>query len=211
MESTRKCSKCNQEKPCQSFQLRKGKPFGQCRQCKTEYMKEFRKKNGIKEKKFSFIEDGRKMCLSCNTMKPLEEFSPSQRGLGGVAAYCKPCIANKYRNKDKAKIATAKYREANKEKYLEAHRLRQSNRNALKKKMDDGSVSNLFLKEIYSTTSCYYCKKDTDKSDRTIDHKVPLSKSGLHSTKNIVMSCRSCNCSKRSDLPEDFLLKLKGA
>ena len=118
MELVYQCSKCKEEKPCQSFQIRKNRPSGQCRQCKTQYMKDSRKSQGIKERRFSRIEGDAKLCLCCDQMKALTDFSPTPRGSGGVAAYCKPCMTNKYRGKEKAKIATAKYRETNKATYL---------------------------------------------------------------------------------------------
>lgn len=204
MELLHKCSKCGQKKPYQSFQLRKEKPSGQCRQCKTEYMKEFRKSQGITEKKFSVIEGNTKLCLCCNQMKDLINFSPSSRGSGNVAAYCKPCMTAKYRDKDKANIATAKYREKNKEAYLESHRANQATRNSLKRLADDGTVTDSFLESLYSTENCYYCNKLIERKDRTMDHKISVSQGGSHSTFNLVMACRSCNCSKRHKSPEEF-------
>lgn len=204
MELSRLCSKCKQEKPYQSFQIRKGNPSGQCRQCKTQYMKDFRKSQGIAERKFSVVDGDTKSCLCCNQVKPLTDFSPTSRGLGGVAAYCKPCIASKYRDKDKARIATAKYREKNKATYLESHKINQSARNSLKKLSSDGSVTASFMESLYSIENCYYCNKLTKPKNRTADHKISLSQGGTHSASNLVMACRSCNCSKRHKTPEEF-------
>lgn len=45
--------------------------------------------------------------------------------------------------------------------------------------------------------SCYYCGKfEPLRRNRTIDHRVPISKGGLHIQENLVPSCRSCNASK---------------
>ena len=204
MEFLHKCSKCGQEKPYQSFQIRNNKPSGQCRQCKTEYMKNFRKSQGIPERKFSIVNGNAKLCLCCNQMKDLTNFSPTARGSANVATYCKPCMSAKYRNKDKAKIATSRYREKNKEAYLNSHKIKQSERNALKKASDDGTVTTAFMDYLYSNETCYYCGNFTERKDRTVDHKLSLSQGGLHSVSNLVMACRSCNCSKRHKTPEEF-------
>lgn len=209
MELLYKCSKCGQEKPYQSFQIRKDKPSGQCRQCKTKYMKDFRKSQGIKERVFSFIDGDTKLCLCCEQVKLLTDFSSTSRGLGGVGSYCKPCRAKKYRNKEKAKNSTANYREKNKESFLEYNRQNQSARRLIKKEMSDGSVTDLFLITLYSTENCYYCKGFTERKDRTADHKISLSQGGLHSSSNLVMACLSCNCSKQHKSPEEFFEYLR--
>jgi len=51
---------------------------------------------------------------------------------------------------------------------------------------------------------CCYCKEKTPKKFRTLEHKQPLSRGGKHSSDNIVMSCLSCNCSKRNMTEEEF-------
>ena len=39
---------------------------------------------------------------------------------------------------------------------------------------------------------------------RTLEHKQPLNKGGLHSSTNIVMACLQCNCTKRDMTEEQF-------
>jgi len=170
-------------------------------------MKEKREKNGICVRPMSRIEDGKKLCMCCNEMKELSEFSPSTRGLGGIATYCKPCIASKYKDKEKAKAATSLYRKRNRERHLANHRVRMFEYRTKKKVTSDGTVTDELLKSLYAEPACYYCGEDTPSNLRTIDHKIPLSKGGGHVADNLVMACWSCNCSKR-DLNEiEFLRK----
>lgn len=204
-----KCTRCGEEKPWSKFQLYKGKPNGQCRECKTLGMKEKRKRDGIPVKRLSYIEDGKKLCMECGEMKSLDEFSPSKRGLGGVSAYCKKCQANKYRNKEKAVRATRTYRERHKARHLANHRVRMHEYRTHKKVTSDGSVTDAVLNSLYGELICHYCKKETPESERTIDHRVPLSKGGGHIASNLVMACWSCNCSKRDLDEKDFIERNK--
>lgn len=87
---------------------------------------------------------------------------------------------------------------------LESHRANQATRNSLKRLADDGTVTDSFLESLYSTENCYYCNKLIERKDRTMDHKISVSQGGSHSTFNLVMACRSCNCSKRHKSPEEF-------
>lgn len=37
-----------------------------------------------------------------------------------------------------------------------------------------------------------------------IEHKIPLSRGGLHAIENLDISCQSCNCSKNTKTVEEF-------
>lgn len=50
---------------------------------------------------------------------------------------------------------------------------------------------------------CFYC--DTFISDFHIEHKIPLSRGGLHSMENIVLSCPTCNLRKGTKTVEEFV------
>lgn len=74
----------------------------------------------------------------------------------------------------------------------------------------DGTITDKFLKELYSTAACYYCKSITHKSERTLDHKISLIDGGKHSADNCVMSCVLCNSSKGRKSSVEFLKILDG-
>lgn len=212
MEKTYTCSKCGENKPWSKFQLYKEKPGGQCRECKTTAMKALRASKGIAARKHSEIVGNTKLCMSCNKFHPFDCFSKTKRGLGGLAAYCKPCHAEKYRNKDKAKTATATYRIKHRERYLASHRVRTFEYKSRKSVTSDGSVTDELLKQLYGEPVCFYCKHETPRELRTIDHKTPLSKGGGHIASNLVMACWACNCSKRDLNEQEFKSKhMKGS
>lgn len=59
-----------------------------------------------------------------------------------------------------------------------------------------------------SIEKCYYCNEIIPRELRTIEHKIPLSRGGIHSHWNVVMACLSCNCSKREKTEEEYRLYL---
>ncbi len=202
------CSKCKDDKPFTKFQMFNGKPGGQCRECKTAYMKAKRESSGIKPKKFSKIEDGKKLCMHCDCMKPLEEFSPMKRGLGGLSAYCKPCFAQHYRQtREVARAATAAYRKRHRARHLAAHRIRMYEYRKKKRVTSDGTATDEFLNGLYATEYCHYCLQFTEEDLRTADHVIALDLGGSHSASNLVMACWTCNCSKRNLTEEEFMKK----
>lgn len=206
---TRECSKCKEQRDVSLFQLYKGNPSGQCRLCKTASEKTRRELKGIPIKKLSKIEGSQKLCMCCSAMKTLTDFSPTPRGLGGVSAYCKPCLAFKARQRGTAKETTAAYRARHPERYKVAHRLNNFERHTLKKVTADGSVTDKFLKELLKQTHCFYCAKEVVKNKKTVDHRVALSKEGTHTSDNLVMACWSCNSSKKDMSEEDFIKRMR--
>ena len=206
----RVCSKCGQPKAFSAFQHYNGRPSGQCRECKTLGMAAKRRAAGATPRQFALIRDGRKTCGQCREHKPLSEFSPSKRGSGGVASFCKKCFSKRYANRETGREATRRYRELNREAYLAGHRLAQFNRKNGINAVSDGTVTKKFLTALYATAICHYCGQETARDQRTADHKHALSKGGGHSASNLVMACFSCNSSKRDGDYEAFKGKKHG-
>lgn len=44
---------------------------------------------------------------------------------------------------------------------------------------------------------CYHCEEKFPKEDLTLDHLIPISRGGKTNKNNVVVSCRSCNASKK--------------
>lgn len=72
------------------------------------------------------------------------------------------------------------------------------------------------LKAIYRiarssyAVDCYICGKTTySKSERQVDHVVPLAKGGTHTIDNVRIACKHCNLSKR-DMPLEEFIALNG-
>lgn len=202
------CSKCKNKLPLNLFQS--GTIGGWCQPCKTALEKEKRKLAGMSVKKFSVLEGGKKLCLCCNQMKELQDFSPTERGTGGVSSYCRPCTSIKFpTNREEGRKATAAYRVRHAERHKAAHRIRMFEYNHRKKVTADGSVTDALLKALYAQETCYYCGKETPSKDRTIEHRLALINGGTHTAGNVAMTCRTCNSSKKDMREEDFIKRIK--
>lgn len=46
--------------------------------------------------------------------------------------------------------------------------------------------------------TCYHCKQTFSVDELTMDHLIPLSRGGLTTKKNIVVSCKQCNSLKKN-------------
>lgn len=137
-----------------------------------------------------------KACRDCEEEKPFSEFYKTKKGTHGLNAYCKVCYKKRYHNREAARLRTAKYRETNHERWKAMHRVHQFNRKSTIKAVDDGTVTDAFVKEVYSRMICYWCGLFVDEEDRTLEHVVELIDGGAHSASNIEMACLSCNSAR---------------
>jgi len=75
----------------------------------------------------------------------------------------------------------------------------------------DGNVTQAQIKELISNTKkCYWCNCNINNKDRLsfhVDHYIPLSKGGLHSIDNLVISCPTCNLTKNAKDPYKFAIE----
>lgn len=197
------CTKCKQ--------LHKRADFNHnswCRFCINKQNRVYAEMQGVKEKFIPIVNTDSKQCCRCKKIKPLSEYSPSQRGRLGKAPYCKPC-ASKYRiekeSKEVRRDKTRTYRSKNREWWRSLHRINQFNRRAKIENLSDGTVTPDFVKSIYQQENCYYCNSFVEENKRTLEHKQPLNKDGKHSVTNIVMACFSCNSTKRDMTEDEFI------
>jgi len=107
-----------------------------------------------------------------------------------------------YYSKNKEKIT--KYKKA----YSQTEKGKAISRNKTNKrraKYKNGDVTTDELLQLYARVKkCYWCEKKLSKNKIHMDHYVPLSKGGLHTISNIVLSCPRCNLSKNAKDPHKF-------
>ncbi len=65
---------------------------------------------------------------------------------------------------------------------------------------------NVLLRDGYN---CMYCGERLNLSTITIDHVVPISKSGPHNWHNVAAACKSCNSKKGSKMLSDTKMVLR--
>lgn len=210
LTTMRACSKCGQDRPVAVFQHFRGRPSGQCRDCKTESMKAARLASGTPVRRLSRLEADQKLCLQCEEMQPVSAFAPTARGLGGVSAYCRSCILTRYpSSREQRRGATAAYRKRHPERWAALHRLAQFRRRTARDATSDGSVTDAFLVALYATERCAYCGSQTPRDQRTAEHLTPLARGGVHQASNLTMACRSCNSAKGARTLEEFMEAMK--
>lgn len=54
---------------------------------------------------------------------------------------------------------------------------------------------------------CYYCEEKFDRTEVTMDHKIPVARGGKSSKSNIVLACKECNTKKKAQTPVDMILE----
>lgn len=52
---------------------------------------------------------------------------------------------------------------------------------------------------IKNMPHCFYCRSELNNSNRTLDHKQPLSLGGTNKISNVVACCKKCN-SRKGDM-----------
>lgn len=67
------------------------------------------------------------------------------------------------------------------------------------------------IKELLTQKNCHWCDCKLTSKNREIDHVMPISRGGLHSSDNLVAACSTCNRSKGSKLPGEWKSKFKEA
>lgn len=108
-------------------------------------------------------------------------------------------------NKLYFKIKNKNYLINNKEYIMSKNRKRQLKINC--KNITQKQINDLLK---MSGLKCYYCKCDVFKGiNLHLDHKIPLSKQGLHEVANLVVSCSGCNLKKSTKTDLEFLLEIK--
>jgi 5-methylcytosine-specific restriction endonuclease McrA len=68
----------------------------------------------------------------------------------------------------------------------------------------DGTVTRAVIQALHATRRCAYCRRRIVRRQRTIDHKLPLSRGGGHTAGNLVMACRTCNGRKGNLTAAEF-------
>ena len=204
-----RCCHCKRLQLLECFQLRKNRPNGWCRECRSRCEADRRITKGFKLRTQLLLVGEKKLCGECNHFKFFEEFSPGVRGSSGIVSYCRPCQNNKYPvSKDKAIAVTREYRKRHHERWKAMHRLHQYKRRTAIELTKDATITDEFLKSLYAQTTCTYCDSYVPPLKRTLDHVVALHNGGKHSASNCVMACRACNNSKTDQDVYTFLEKL---
>lgn len=76
--------------------------------------------------------------------------------------------------------------------------------------LSDGSLTPQVIRSLFAEAAhCPYCTSRMRSHDKSLDHILPRSLGGWHSRTNVLVCCKSCNASKRTKTPSQWLAKLK--
>lgn len=172
-----------------------------------------------------------KKCCKCKEIKTINLFHKDKSKKDGLRYTCIEC-RRIYNQEDKKMVSEQKkeYYKENRKIIIEyAKTYRQKNKDRLNEEKKvyrttpkgkvvginashrrrslkgQGDVTTNQLLELKQTTKqCYWCGTSLKNKVVHIDHYVPISKGGLHTLSNIVVSCAKCNLAKSAKSPEVF-------
>ena len=170
-----------------------------------------------------------KTCSKCGQTKPTTEFYRNKKAVDGLLPTCKACDRAYYEAHKEREVARRRaYRKALKEnRYarrpanLEAARQREkawhaTHPEAVKASAaryrsrthggDGGTLTanDILAQLLLQSGRCHWCGECLD-AKYHIDHVTPLARGGENSPNNLVIACPSCNCSRKSKLPDEWM------
>ena len=181
--SEKRCLKCSETKPLESFYKSRGRKDGlypYCSVCTRADVKKFQSGQEWKERKRVYDK------ARCDTMRDKINTESSARYYANREA----CLAN-------AKVWVANNPERRRA-TLQSYKAR---RRSVERAGIGGAE--LLAWTDAQTKRCYWCGIDCRKEFQ-VDHYVPLSKGGKHETANLVIACKPCNQSKSAKDPIAF-------
>lgn len=193
--SAKICTLCKIEKPFSDFgkasNLKDGHK-GQCKLCRKIEKRIYKAKN--KERELIQQREWRK-----NNPHKIKEYNLKY----------KVRIDTYYAdNSDKVKSRVNAYGKTEQGKKVQ--HLSNIKRRAKKKSTSDDTITHTSLERLkqLQQNKCYYCGDELLYDvpfEVHLDHYIPLSKGGVHSIKNVVWSCKTCNLKKHTTLPTEAL------
>lgn len=168
----------------------------------------------------STIADNNKKCSNCKEIKSTELFAIDKRAKTKLSSWCKECIKlykKSYREKNKKKISiySKKYSKQNRSKILQYRRTKKGKISSInsqhkrRTELKQGDVTTNQLLELQQNAKvCYWCECSLKNNQTHIDHYIPLSKGGLHTISNLVVTCSKCNLKKHNSDPLKYAVTI---
>lgn len=208
----KRCAKCFKDRPLENYFKDSPRYDGRgtvCKKCLGHTMGfQERKDIKLKEAEGNCI----KTCISCRENKKATDFK-LEVGVGrtGRRSRCKKCENTAERFKlaslsEEQREELRARRRANRYSNPSSYRARKEKRYRRMKETSDGSITSSSIKSLLSTAKeCSYCNKPlSTEASKTIDHVVPLDKSGQHVMENLAVACKQCNLSKGAKLLHEW-------
>ncbi len=171
----------------------------------SEFNKDKSHKNGLKS-----------ACRVC-TKGMYQEWFSSEEGRQYKQQYDKE---RHWSNREVSLSKSKRWREANRLRHRELVRNWDKSNPALRREYDNrrrarllnqlGQVSADIESNLFEQQRglCYYCQEMLN--NYHLEHKIPLSRGGLHDDENLCLSCAGCNLRKHTKTSEEFMEELSG-
>jgi 5-methylcytosine-specific restriction endonuclease McrA len=153
-----------------------------------------------------------KTCGTCGQDKPRDAYHKRSRSKDGLAAACKDCVKAYDRRRYEAAPeaiceTTRQYRAANAERVAEAKRVyraahpeqRHDDNHRRRARRVGATVGRIDWQALDAAVDCYLCGSPLDGALH-LDHIIPLSRDGAHSTRNLAWTHEACNLRKSDQL-----------
>jgi 5-methylcytosine-specific restriction endonuclease McrA len=194
------CGCCRVVKPVSEFHKNHGKPQSRCKQCRREYMKNYRPSEETKANKRAYDRERR--------FKTPEE---------------RRAFYDKYFHTEKVRAKRREYnrslpteiKRAHGRAYYRRHPQRVAERQRMRRALKyQAAVEPFTCADIVERDgpACYLCGKELTPREVTLEHVVPLSRGGAHVPENARIACKPCNSRKGAKLLEELdLAEFPGA
>lgn len=156
---------------------------------------------------------GMKRCSICPGLQPLSAFGKNRARPDGINDKCRLCAraaTKRWRQKNRSawlkknRRYMRQWRKENPERVACQNRLRlERERAAPGGRFDSARADYRERAELFGRR-CAYCPGPFE----VFDHAIPLSRGGTNFPENILPSCRTCNLSKATKTPGEFLVWL---
>ena len=203
MSDMKTCSKCGVEKPLDAFSRdsrAKDKLQSQCKMCQTEY------RETHKPQRKAYCESRKQETKIYNLeyrKKHVEELRMYDRDYYNLHRDKKRQYNLVYRRGHIAEISSRQ--KTQRHKNLDKGRVHVQNRRA-RKLAAEGTHTAQETQELYEMQKgiCAYCGCDLSKTQRHLDHVIPLKRGGSNWIGNLKWACRRCNTSKGDKLLSEW-------
>lgn len=218
---TKICGKCKNEQPITLFYNDKGRKDGLYPNCKTCHKKVQQNYYLNNKDKFSdyYISNKDNINAKRKQLRIINKYVISERRKKYLIKNREKILKLQktyyFKNRESLLMQKKEYYELNIDKiqkYGKKYRqtigfkISTKNSNHIRRSQKKiGDVKTLQLIELQQNAKvCYWCKCSLKSVKVHIDHYTPLSKGGLHTLSNLVVSCQSCNNKKHAKDPLEF-------
>lgn len=207
--TTKRCSKCESTKTLSEFHRDITKPDGylyQCKGCKSEYGRQWYRKNADRAREYSKRSQRRKrrerfeylsthmqLCRLCGQKKPLLEFHRSKHHCILCNGATRDIVKSKLQ-RTKCQRIIRRYRKIlNHKRRLYPDDMERDEQLPI---VGDCTEEQLEQRCEYYGWRCYLCGQELDEDNISIDHRIPMSRGGHCYPANLAPVCLECNFSK---------------